>query len=48
MKALILLAIGATAGYYMGMEDVTSIGEFTDIVATLLQAITDKIGEYND
>jgi len=48
MKILILLAIGAAAGYYIGIEDVTSIGEFTDIVTTLLQTITDKIGEYND
>ena len=48
MKALILLAIGAAAGYYIGIEGVTSIGEFTDIVTTLLQTITDNIGEYND
>ena len=45
MKALILLAIGVAAGYYIGIEDVTSISEFTDIVTALLQTITDKIGE---
>lgn len=48
MKTIIVLAIGTTVGYYIGLQDIDSISDVTVMIESFLQIVVDKLGEYND